>query len=80
MIALDAAARAVLEADARHGMYLGAFIALDIVNIRMASDLAELTRSTDEATKAILIMRASQQGDRVWPALEWLRGQRRVSP
>ena len=55
-------------------------IALDIVNIRMASDLAELTRSTDEATKAILIMRASRQGDRVWPALEWLRGQRRVSP
>jgi hypothetical protein len=72
----------ITESDtaAWHGMYLGAFVALDIPNVSMASDLAKLTRSTDEATKVVILMRDARDGDRVWPALEWLRVQRRVSP
>lgn len=57
-------------------MYLGAFAALRIDNAEMASGLAELTRSDDDAIKAIAMMRDGKAGDRVYPALEWLRMKR----
>lgn len=63
-----------------HAMYLGAFAALGVTGVDLASDLTELTRSTDDAVGAIAVMRDARAGDRVWPALEWLRAQRRVSP
>jgi hypothetical protein len=79
-LAEPARRHAIEEDEARHGMYLGALVALGVSNLGMASDLAKLTRSTDEATKVVILMRDARDGDRVWPALEWLRAQRRVSP
>jgi hypothetical protein len=58
--------------------YSGAFAALRISNIDMAARLAELTRTDEEALRVIEIMRTAGEGDRVWPALEWLRMKREV--
>lgn len=59
-----------------HAMYLGAFIALDVTNGPIADELTKLTRSAEEAVVAIEIMRRARPGDRVYPALRWLREQR----
>lgn len=63
-----------------HAMYLGAFLALGVSNLDVANEMAELTHSNDQAVRAILTMRLAQEGDRVWPALEWLRAQGGVKP
>jgi len=60
-----------------HSMYLGAFTALRIVNVAMASVLVGVTSSDDETIRAIEIMRDGKEGDRVYPALLWLRNQRK---
>ena len=57
-------------------MYLGAFTALEIQNVGAAKMLAEATADEAEAVHAIGILRDGKDGDRVWPALEWLRAQR----
>ena len=57
-------------------MYLGAFGALLVPNVSMALELAQLTRSEDEAIGAISVMRRAVEGDRVYPALEFLRKRR----
>ena len=57
-------------------MYLGAFAALGVSNADMAAEMAEVTRSEDEAISAIHVMRRAKEGDRVWPALEWLKMKR----
>ncbi len=57
--------------------YLGAFSALGIQNAPISRELADLTRSIDEATAACAIMGAARSGDRVWPALEFLRARRK---
>ena len=61
-------------------MYLGAFVALKVENIAMAKELSDLTRSDEEAVVVIRIMRDRREGDRVYPALAWLRTQRQVKP
>lgn len=58
--------------------YLGAFGALRIGNLDMAGELARMTRSSDEAVRAVAIMREAEPGDRVWPALNWLIDQRAI--
>ena len=68
---------------ARHGwhnMYLGAFCALTIMHVDMAKELAEMTCSDEEAIRIIGILRVSKEGDRVWPAREWIKAQRRPAP
>lgn len=57
--------------------YLGAFIAFGIDNESMAKELAALTLSDAEAFAVIAIMRDAKPGDRVYPALDWLRSQRK---
>ena len=57
-------------------MYLGAFAALLIPNVEMAKELAELTKMEQDAVHAIGIMRDAPAGNRVWPALDWLRQRR----
>ncbi len=82
LAALDQAGELPVTAtmrDAWRAMYAGAFAALNILNPAMIFELADLTRSSDEATGAILAMRAAREGDRVWPALAWLRARRGVS-
>jgi hypothetical protein len=59
-----------------HMMYLGAFVALRIDNVEMAQELALTTFADEEVTRAIAMMRDGKPGDRVYPALEWLREQR----
>jgi hypothetical protein len=56
--------------------YRGAFMALGVTNSAMARELAYRTRSDDEVAGAIDVMRAAAPGDRVWPALNWLRVKR----
>lgn len=73
------ARRAVADPMAAYGwrmMYLGAFGALLIPNLAMAEQLGELTRSDEEAGHVIMLLRQGREGDRVWPALNWLREQR----
>jgi hypothetical protein len=60
-------------------MYLGAFGALKIPNTAMTRKLAEVTCSDTEAAHAIGLLRDADEGDRVYPALAWLRAQRGVS-
>ena len=60
-------------------MYHGALVALRVQNVDMAGELAELTRSDEEAEQAIRRLSDEGEGDRVHPVLEWLR-RRRVSP
>lgn len=62
------------------GMYLGAFLVLRIPNDDAARELTELTRSDEEAAYAIHVMHNAIDGDRVWPALVWLREQRGIRP
>ena len=57
-------------------MYLGALVALDVAAIDNAARLAELTRSADEAIDVIERLRTGRDGDRVYPALAYLRGLR----
>jgi len=59
-------------------MYLGAVAALKIRNVAVVAELAELTRSDEEAIQAISIMHGGSPGDRVWPARDWLQAQRRA--
>ena len=59
-----------------HMMYLGAFAALVIPNVEMAKELAERTRTDDEAVHVIGMLRNGTDGDRVYPALSWLRDER----
>lgn len=60
-----------------HSMYLGAFAALGIANADVAHEMAEATRSDEEAIAAIHVLRRGKEGDRVWPALDWLRMKRK---
>lgn len=57
-------------------LYLGAFAALGIPNSEAARELAAVTASTIEAFQAIVRLKDSPPGDRVWPVLEWLRARR----
>lgn len=60
-------------------MYLGAFAALVIPNMEAAKLLADVTETDAEAARAIGIMRDASPGDRVYPALAWLRKQRKAA-
>ncbi len=66
-------------------MYLGAFAALGIAVKQSDNEsdredapkwLAELTTTHEEAIEAIGMMRDGRGGDRVYPALMWLRARR----
>jgi len=61
-----------------HAMYCGAFVALGISNIDSASLLSNLTKTTDEAVEAIQMLKNGREGDRVYPAVEFLRKKRGV--
>jgi hypothetical protein len=61
-------------------MYIGAFIVLGINNLDATRELAETTRSDAETERAIHVLRNNKEGDRVWPALQWLREQRQAAP
>lgn len=61
---------------AMHMMYLGAFAALGVTNVAMARELADLTVTDDDFEGAIIRLREAREGDRVWPALDWLRQRR----
>lgn len=65
-----------LDAFGWSQLYIGAFGALDIGNIDMVKVLTELTRSDEEAARVVVILRTGREGDRVWPALAWLRARR----
>lgn len=60
-------------------MYRGALIALDVSSLRMAPWLGRLTRTEGEAWAVIALMRKAPAGDRVRPAIEWLRARRHGS-
>ena len=47
-------------------MYLGAFGALGVTNVAMASELATLTKTDQEALHAIGVMRRAASGERAW--------------
>jgi hypothetical protein len=57
-------------------MYLGAFAALNIKNGVMLFALVDLTRSDAEAAEVVARLRDAKEGDRVWPALAYLRALR----
>ena len=57
-------------------MYLGAFAAFGINHEHMADELAQLTRSDEDVSRAIATMRTAGEGSRVWTAREWLRMKR----
>jgi hypothetical protein len=63
--------------SAYEDMYYGALLALDVPRARVtASELAQLTKTDEEAFSALRIMRQAPAGDRVRLALEWLEMRR----
>jgi hypothetical protein len=57
-------------------MYLGAFAALRIQNLEIAGELTANTTSDEEAAHVIELLRTGKEGDRVYPALAWLKARR----
>jgi hypothetical protein len=79
-IGLMAAGRARMERAEWQSMYLGAFTVLGIGHLAMTESLAQETRTREEAEKVIARLREGREGDRVGPALQWLREQRKAVP
>lgn len=59
-------------------VYTGALMALRVKALDNARELASLTRNNADLAAAIEVMAAAREGDRVWPALDFLRRLRDV--